>query len=400
MKQIEAAINDLKNGKMIILTDHPDRENEGDLVFPAEMATAENVNFIIRNCSGIVCLSLMEDQLKKIGVAYMVAPHENTSHRGTPFTVSIESQYGVTTGVSAHDRAVTIRAAIRKDVKPDDIAKPGHIFPLHARDGGVLERQGHTEGAVDIVRLAGFQPAAVLCEIMNPDGTMARGDQLQQFSNQHQLLMLSIDDIIDYRRGHENLILDQVETQLPIDNHGFFTLSVLKEKYTDNQHIVLTKEIPSSDAPLVRIHSACITGDTFGSKRCDCNMQLEYSLQLISEKGGMLIYLDQEGRGIGLFNKIKAYALQDKGYDTVDANQCLGLPVDARNYYMAANILRNRGISRIRLLTNNPDKIASLNKYGMTDVQREAMPIFCNQYNKDYLQVKKIKLNHLIQITI
>lgn len=397
MKPIDAAINDLKHGKMIILTDHPDRENEGDLVFPAETVTTEMINFMIRNCSGIICLSLLEEQLKKIGVDYMVAPNNNTSSRGTPFTVSIEAQHGVSTGVSAHDRAVTIRTAISDNVKPEYIAKPGHIFPLYARAGGVLERQGHTEGSIDIARLAGFQPAAVLCEVMNPDGSMARGAQLENFAKQHQLTMISIDDIVDYRRANEDLIVDQVETHLPIANRGIFKLSVFKEKYSTSEHLALSNIDHISDSTLVRIHSACATGDIFGSQRCDCNIQLEYSLQKLSEKGGVLIYLDQEGRGIGLFNKIKAYSLQDKGYDTVAANQCLGLPVDDRNYSIAANILRNMGVTRIRLLTNNPAKIDSLKKYGIMDVQREEIPVFCNQFNKDYLQTKKNKLNHLIQ---
>ena len=397
---VKIAIDELRKGKMIILTDHPSREDEGDFVFPAEIITPDIINFMIRNGSGIICLSLTAGQLKKLNLSYMVSPHENTSHRGTPFTVSIEAREGVTTGVSAKDRVTTILTATKKDATSEDIVKPGHIFPLHAHESGVLVRQGHTEGAVDIVRLARFSPAAVLCEMMNPDGTMAKGKKLRQFAKQHNIKILSIEDIITYRLCQENLILDEIETKLPTEKYGTFALSVIKEKFNGHEHIILTNNNILKNPPLIRIHSACITGDLFGSKRCDCNMQLHYSLQKIGEEGGSLIYLNQEGRGIGLFNKIKAYSLQENGLDTVEANHHLGLPVDSREYYLAANILRNKNIHHIRLLTNNPHKITNLKKYGISHVQREEIPIFCNEHNKNYLKVKKEKLHHVINCDI
>lgn len=397
IERVEFALKELQKGRMILLTDNPDRENEGDFIMPAETMTTESMNFIIRNSSGIVCISLPESAMHALNLNYMVPPHENTSCRATPFTVSIDAKEGVTTGVSSADRVATIQAVIKDGAKPDDLQKPGHIFPLLAKAGGVLERQGHTEGALDIVTLAGFKPAAVLCEVMNPDGTMARGKQLVKFAKKHALAMLSIDDIISYRYYRENLIIEEITTELPITNVGTFKLSVVKEKITGLEHAVLEK--PNKDktrTTLVRIHSACLTGDIFGSMRCDCNQQLHYSLERINQEGGILIYLNQEGRGIGLFNKIKAYALQDKGFDTIEANQKLGLPVDSRLYYIAANILRNRTISRVRLLTNNPAKLSDLKKYGILHVEKETMPGFSNQHNQRYLTTKKHKLNHSI----
>ena len=393
--RVQTAIEELRLGKMIILTDHPDREDEGDIIFPAEIITPTIVNFMIRHCSGIICLSLTGDKMLELGLSDMVSPHENTSHRGTPFTVSIEARTGITTGVSAHDRSHTIFTAAKTHSKTSDLVKPGHIFPLHARDGGVLERQGHTEGSIDIVRLAGFSPSAVLCEVMNPDGTMSRGRALKAFAKEHSIVMLSIEDIIHYRRHQENLITEEVETKIPLKKYGEFTLSVAKEKFTTHEHIILSKPA-KQNIPLVRIHSSCITGDLFASERCDCHMQFEYSLQQISEQGGMLIYLAQEGRGIGLFNKIKAYSLQDDGCDTVVANQRLGLPVDSREYYIAANILKNRNIQQIKLLTNNPLKVSSLKKYGIENITRVPIPIFCNSHNQYYLETKKNKLHHHI----
>lgn len=397
IERVEAAIHDLQAGKMIILTDHPDRENEGDIIFPAEIITPEIVNFMIRHCSGIICLPLTTDHLKKLGLIYMVPPHENTNRHGTPFTISIEAKEGITTGVSAKDRATTILTAVKKDASEKDIVKPGHVFPLYAKDGGVFERQGHTEAAIDIVRLAGFNPAAVLCEVMNPDGSMAKGSKLKDFSEQHQLKIISIDDIIAYRLCKENLIADEISSNLLIESYGTFNITVIKEKVNGNEHIILSKQNNDLTKPtLVRIHSSCITGDLFGSIHCDCNKQLDYSLDKISKEGGVLIYLNQEGRGIGLFNKIKTYALQEKGFDTVEANQQLGLPIDSREYYIAANILKNRNLTDIRLLTNNPLKIAGLKKYGVSSVNMETMPVFCNEHNINYLKTKKEKLNHII----
>ena len=397
-ERIAKAIDDLQQGKMIILIDDPDRENEGDLIIPAENITAEMINFMIRYGSGIVCLSMTEEQLTKLNLPLMMAAHSNTSLRGTPFTVSIDAKYGITTGVSATDRAHTIKTVINDYAQPDDIVKPGHVFPLQAKRGGVLECQGHTEGAIDIVRLAGFKPAAVLCEIMNIDGSMASGSQLITFAKEHGLTTLAISDLVTYRLSHENMIEDEVTTTIPLEKYGDFQMTVIKEKITQLEHVVLVKK-GFGAKPLVRIHSSCTTGDLFASQRCNCHTELHYSLKHISEEGGILIYLNQEGRGIGLLNKIKAYVLQDQGLDTVEANKHLGLPIDARQYSIAANILRHLKIDHLRLLTNNPNKITDLQKYGMIEVIREPLPSFHNEYNYHYLKVKKEKLNHLIQLS-
>jgi len=398
IERVETAINDLRQGKMIILTDHPDRENEGDLIMPAETITPESMNFIIRHTSGIVCLSLFEDALKKLNLPFMVPPSDNTSLRGTPFAVSIDAKENITTGVSAIDRVKTIQAVINPDAKADDLVKPGHIFPLYAKTGGVLERAGHTEGSIDLVTLAGFKPAAVLCELMNPDGTMTQGSQLIEFSKKNEITLLAIDDIIAYRLAHENLIAEEVSTELPLEHYGSFKMTVIKEKFNTTQHVILEKKSKSkhSEKTVVRIHSACLTGDLFGSLRCDCHHQLQYSLKHISEEGGILIYLDQEGRGIGLFNKIKAYALQDTGLNTIEANEQLGLPIDARKYYIAANILRNRNIKSVQLLTNNPAKLNDLKKYGIAHVELAPIPVFNTAHNQDYLKIKKDKLHRIL----
>ncbi len=394
IKHVESALDDLRLGKPIILTDNPERENEGDFIFPAEMITAEMMNFIIRHSSGIVCLALFEDHIKQLDLPYMVPAHENTSSRGTPFTVSIDARVGISTGVSAIDRVKTVQAAIADHATHEDLVMPGHIFPLYAKEGGVLERAGHTEGSVDLMKLAGLKSAAVLCEVMNPDGTMTRGAKLVEFSKQHNIKILSIEDIVLYRTARENLIAEEVSTEIPLESYGSFTLTVVKEKITGTEHVILEKKLKKSETTLVRIHSVCLTGEIFGSMRCDCKQQLHYSLKRISEEGGMLIYLDQEGRGIGLFNKIKAYALQEQGFDTIEANEKLGLPIDSRKYYIAANILRNRGITDVKLLTNNPAKLHDLKKYGIAKVELESLPVFCNEHNKKYLNAKKIKLNH------
>lgn len=399
IERVERALTDLAAGKMIILMDDAARENEGDLIIVADKITPDAMNFMIRNGSGIVCLSMTSEQLNKLDLPLMVPVDQNTSFRQTPFTLSIDARDNITTGVSATDRTITVQVAVKGDATPDQLVRPGHIFPLQAKDGGVLERQGHTEGAVDLARLAGFTPAAVLCEIMNADGTMAHGAQIDAFAKQHQLTILSIDDIIAYRLRHENMIEEEASTVLPIDHYGSFTFTAIKDKISSSTHIVLENPTKSSDQPcLVRIHSSCITGDLFSSKRCDCNKQLHYSLERISKEGGILIYLNQEGRGIGLLNKIKAYALQEKGFDTVEANEELGLPVDSRNYFLAANILRRRQLTHIRLLTNNPIKVDDLKKYGIENVEREAIPSFHNEHNEHYLKTKILKLKHVINI--
>ena len=399
IKNIEDALRELQQGKMIILVDDPARENEGDLIFPAENITSDIMSFMIRHSSGIVCLSLTADHLKKLELPLMVPASENTSQRGTPFTISIEAKHGVTTGVSAADRARTIQVAVQENAKPDDLVRPGHVFPLQAKDGGVLERPGHTEGAIDLVRLAGFKPAAVLCEIMNPNGSMTRGLELKTFAEQHQLKIFSIADVISYRLQQESIIEESASASLPINPYGLFKITIFTEKLTGKEHVVLSNQDNKPAEPvLVRIHSACMTGDLFGSQRCDCHQQLHYSLQKISEEGGVLIYLNQEGRGIGLLNKIKAYALQESGFDTVDANHQLGLAADLRKYDIAAHILRNLKINKIRLLTNNPHKLSSLGQYEFLTVERELIPSFENKYNKNYLLTKKNKLNHFINL--
>lgn len=398
IERVEVALNDLKQGKMVIVTDDVAREDEGDLIMPAETITDSSMNFMIRNGSGIVCLPLLQDKMKELGLSYMVPMSDNTSLRGTPFTVSIDAKEGITTGVSAADRVQTIRSAIANDATPDHIVKPGHIFPLVACDCGVLERNGHTEAAIDIARLAGFKPAAVLCEVMNNDGTMARGAELQAFAAAQQLTVLSIADIIDYRLLTENLITEDVSVELPLKNYGHFKMTVIKEKITGYEHILLEKEQKNPNEPmLVRIHSTCYTGDVLASLLCDCHQQLHHALQKISHQGGMLIYLNQEGRGIGLLNKIKAYALQAQGLDTLQANEQLGFPVDNRNYHVAASILRKRRIQAISLLTNNPAKVNDLKKYGIPTVIVESTPAFYNPHNTRYLQTKKNKLNHAFQ---
>lgn len=401
INRVESSLEELRHGKMLILTDHPDRENEGDIIISAEHITSENMNFIIRNSSGIVCLSLSNQILKKFNLNLMVPPYENTSARGTPFTVSIDAKHGITTGVSAADRVATIKCLLDENATYEDIVKPGHIFPLQARDGGVLERQGHTEGALDLVKLAGLQPAAVLCELMNSDGTMMRGKNLIKFAHKNRLSILSIDEIITYRIYKETMIDQTATTTLPLDHYGTFKMSVIKEKISGIEHVVLYKEINNQRKPLlVRIHSSCLTGDLFCSQRCDCHKQLHHSLQRISKEGGMLIYLNQEGRGIGLFNKIKAYALQEQGYDTVEANEKLGLPIDSRQYYIAANILKLHQVRHIRLLTSNPHKIQDLKKYGVENIEIEPMPRFLDEHNQHYLETKKLKLNHYLKDAI
>jgi len=401
IERVEQAIQDFKQGKMVILTDRPDRENEGDLIIPAENITTEKMNFMIRQGTGIVCLSLTKEKIEALHLPLMLPPNQNTSYRETPFTISIDAKHGITTGVSADDRVKTVLTAIRDNACREDLAKPGHIFPLQAKTGGVLERQGHTEGAMDLARLAGFKSAAVLCEIMNQDGSMAHGIQLDQFAKIHHLSILSIDDLITYRLAKENLVEEESSAMLPLEQYGTFKITVVKEKLTGLEHIILMKETTNLESVLesilVRMHSSCATGDLFGSLRCDCHTALHYSLKRISEEGGILIYLNQEGRGIGLLNKIKAYALQEKGLDTIEANVELGLPIDSREYYIAANILRNLHIHRIRLLTNNPNKIAELKKFGITHIIKESMPDFSNEYNYHYLNTKKEKLNHDIQ---
>lgn len=398
-QRILTAIAALKAGQFVILTDHPDRENEGDLIIAAEHLTDAKMNFIIRNSSGIVCISLDDNNIDRFRLTPMVATHENTSSRSTPFTVSIDAKHGISTGVSAADRVKTIQTLLSDTATHHDLVKPGHVFPLHAQPGGVLARQGHTEGALDLVKLAGLKAVAVLCEVMTPDGNMARGKELLEFANQYAIPMLSIDEIISHRLQHESIIAEQVTTSLPLTDYGdHFQLTLIKEKYSALEHVVLYNPVLSDEkAPLIRIHSSCMTGDLFASRRCDCHHQLHHSLERISQEGGFIIYLNQEGRGIGLFNKIKAYALQEQGFDTVEANQALGLPIDARQYHIAAHILKKLNIDSVRLLTANPNKVSDLKKYGISNVTIEAMPMFINACNQKYLETKQAKIHNQVR---
>lgn len=394
---IEEALETLKAGKMIILMDDEDRENEGDLVLAAEHTTAETINFMSRFGCGLICLSMTDELIDKIQLPMMA--QNNKSPYGTAFTVSIEAASGVSTGISAHDRAHTIKVAIAPESGPTDVISPGHVFPLRARKKGVLERTGQTEGSVDLVRLAGLTPAAVICEIINEDGTMSRRDELAVFAKKHQIPMVTIKDLIEYRIRHETLVRDVATTSIPLQNKGDFEMTVFENDLDSLEHFVLVKPpLFGNQVPLVRIHSECITGDVFGSCKCDCGAQLERSLDLIAAEGGVLIYLRQEGRGIGLANKLKAYALQNQGLDTVEANLKLGLPADDRDYAIAFQILKHLGIEAIRLMTNNPLKIAAVEQYGVTVTERISLEINPTANNRDYLKTKKEKLGHLLSI--
>ena len=394
---IEQAIATIKAGKMIILMDDEDRENEGDLVMAAEHVTPEAINFMSRLGCGLICLPMADELIDKIQLPMMA--QNNKSPYGTAFTISIEAAVGVSTGISARDRAHTIKVAIDPKSGPLDIISPGHIFPLRARKKGVLERAGQTEGSVDLARLAGLIPAAVICEIINEDGTMSRRDELESFSKKHQIPLVTIKDLIEYRIRHESLIQPAATTPIPLPDKGVFNMTVFDNVLDSSEHFVLVKPpLFGNQVPLVRIHSECITGDIFRSCKCDCGKQLEQSLSLIAAEGGVLIYLRQEGRGIGLANKLKAYALQEEGLDTVEANLKLGLPADDRNYAIAYQMLKYLGIEALRLLTNNPLKIAAIERYGVTVTQRIPLETEPTNENRGYLKTKKDKLGHLLSI--
>ncbi|MCX7982518.1 MAG: bifunctional 3,4-dihydroxy-2-butanone-4-phosphate synthase/GTP cyclohydrolase II [Syntrophales bacterium] len=393
---IEEAIEDIRNGKMVILVDDEDRENEGDLCMAAEFVTPEAINFMARFGRGLICLTLTEEHADRLRLTPMV--RDNQSRFGTAFTVSIEAKKGVTTGISAADRATTIRTAVADDAKPEDLVSPGHVFPIRARKGGVLVRTGQTEGSVDLARLAGLKPAGVICEIMKDDGTMARMPDLEIFAREHGLKIVTIADLINFRLKHESLIRRVAEASLPTRYGGTFRIIVYENDVDDYQHIALTKgDIRPDEAVLVRVHSECCTGDIFGSLRCDCGDQLKRAMEMIEEEGkGVIVYMRQEGRGIGLVNKIKAYALQDQGKDTVDANLELGFKPDLRDYGIGAQILTDLGVRKMRLMTNNPRKIIGLDGYGLKVVERVPIVIAPTEINAHYLQTKKEKLGHLI----
>jgi 3,4-dihydroxy 2-butanone 4-phosphate synthase/GTP cyclohydrolase II len=393
---IEEAINDIRQGKMVILVDDEERENEGDLTMAADKVTPGAINFMTRYGRGLICLSLTAERLAELQIPPMVEDIDNTSPFGTAFMVSIEARRGVTTGISASDRSTTILTTVNAKTKPEDLVRPGHIFPLRARTGGVLERAGQTEGSVDLARLAGLTPAGVICEIMNEDGTMARVPQLMELAERFHLKVVTIKDLIHYRMQRESLVRVVAETNLPL-RVGTFRALIFENEINQDQHLVLVKGTLQPDhTPLVRVHSSCVTGDVFGSYRCDCGEQLRKALRLIAEDGsGVLLYLNQEGRGIGLANKIRAYALQDAGRDTVQANEELGFQPDLRDYGIGAQILVHLGVKRLRLMTNNPRKVVALEGFGLQIVERVPLRVRPGKYNARYLQTKHEKLGHL-----
>ncbi len=394
---IQEAIEDIRQGKMIILVDDEDRENEGDLCIAAEKVTPEAINFMAKYGRGLICLALAPEIVDQLKLPMMV--QNNTSRFGTAFTVSIEARYGVTTGISAYDRAHTILTAIAENAKPEDLVTPGHVFPLRAREGGVLVRAGQTEGSVDLARLAGLRPGAVICEIMKDDGTMARMPDLEAFAEEHGLKIVAVADIIKYRMQHERLVKREAEAKLPTSFAGEFKIIAYSNIIDDYIHVALVKgEIKPEDEVLVRVHSECLTGDTFGSLRCDCGEQLKTALKKIDREGkGVLLYMrNHEGRGIGLINKIKAYKLQENGYDTVEANRALGFKDDLRDYGIGAQILVDLGVRKMRLMTNNPRKIVGLEGYGLKVVERVPLEIPPNECNFEYLKTKCTKMGHII----
>ena len=398
LDSIESAIQDIKDGKIVIVVDDADRENEGDFVAAARSVTPEMINFMATHGRGLICAPLVEDRCVELGLDLMV--QNNNAAYETPFTVSVDLMgHGCTTGISASDRSKTVQALINPDTKPEELGKPGHIFPLKAKKGGVLRRAGHTEAAIDLARLAGFEAAGVIVEIMNEDGTMARLPQLLEISKKFDLKLISIKDLIAYRVKHESLIERQVRVEMPTE-WGNFNLVAYKQTTNDQTHLALVKGTWEDDeAILVRVHSSCVTGDIFGSCRCDCGSQLHAAMEMVEKAGkGIVVYMNQEGRGIGLLSKLKAYELQEQGMDTVEANLALGFDMDQRDYGIGAQILRDLGVKKMRLMSNNPKKRTGLIGYGLEIVDNVAIEIAANDHNRFYLQTKRDKMGHSIKV--
>lgn len=396
LDSIESAIEDIRNGKMVIVVDDEDRENEGDFITAARNVTPEIINFMSKHGRGLICAPLIEDRCEELQLGLMV--NNNTALHETAFTVSVDLLgHGCTTGISAHDRSKTIQALINPETTPEELGRPGHIFPLRAKKGGVLRRAGHTEATIDLARLAGFEPAGVLVEIMNEDGSMARLPQLMEIAKQFDMKIVSIKDLIEYRMERDTLIEEIVRVEMPT-KYGNFTLVAFADKSTNTEHLALIKGEWKKDEPvLVRVHSSCFTGDILGSLRCDCGEQLHAAMKMVEQEGkGAILYMNQEGRGIGLLNKLKAYKLQEGGMDTVEANLHLGFPMDKRDYGIGAQMLRHLGLTRIRLMSNNPKKRAGLSGYGIELVETVAMEVKPNPYNEKYLKTKRDKLGHEI----
>jgi 3,4-dihydroxy 2-butanone 4-phosphate synthase / GTP cyclohydrolase II len=397
LSTIPEALEDIKKGKFIIIVDDENRENEGDLAIAAEKVTPEAINFMAKNARGLICMPIIGERLEELNIPLMVS--DNTAPLKTAFTVSIEAKHKVSTGISAQDRAATVLTVIDPHTKSDDIARPGHMFPLAAKKGGVMVRAGHTEAIVDLARLAGLYPAGVICEIMNDDGTMARMPQLEKVAEKFGLKMITIVDLIAYRRRTEKLVQRVAEAKLPT-RYGEFTMIAYKSSVDPDEHVALVKGDLSKDKPvLVRMHSECLTGDVFGSLRCDCGAQMSQALEKINEEGsGVFVYMRQEGRGIGLHNKVKAYALQDQGLDTGEANIALGFGPDLRDYGIGAQILSDLGIHKIKLLTNNPKKVIGLESYGLKIVETVPLVTCPTEYNVDYLETKQKKMGHILNV--